>query len=271
MLPMSDGAVDPAPAGALHDIPPDSGDAVLAAFDPGTDHCTLTVDTWDSEIVLTGDADGALLTFTNAADAIVSVRFPGLSEVPVDSITLCVDAAGEAGAATFSLSEVFVEVEGNDEGRDDTAAGDADGLSFVLSPTDPDAPDDLPDPLDNVVPLGPVDPDLPDLTPTDPWDGEVLSPVVEDDALQGGILIRGDPASGAPVPAVIEGFDAGDQLSISLSPLAFPGPLEVTVMPAGSGAGTAVLVDGQPVAIVSGPAAPDAGQVHVSLAERISR
>jgi hypothetical protein len=264
MLPISEDVGVAAPAGVQHDIPAVSGEAVLAAFDPACDHCTLAIDTWDSEIVLTDSADAVSLTFSNAADGIVTVRFPGLSEVPVDSISVCVDAPGEGGAVSFPLSDIFAEPDGIDAGTDP-----GEGPGSVLSPTDPDAPDDLPDPIDIAAPLGPIDPDAPDQPPADPWQGEGLAPVVEDD--MGGSLIWGDPATGAPLPAVIAGFESGDLLSITLSPAAFPGPLDVTVLPAGTGGATTVLVDGQPVALVTGPAAPEAAQIRVSVAEKISR
>jgi len=266
MISMSEYPDDAAPIGAQHEIAAMSGDAVLTAFDPGCDRCTLTIDTWDSEIVLADDADGVSLSFTNAAETVVTVRFPGLSELPVDAITVCVDSVGEDGPVTFPLSEVFADV-----ARDDAGAGDGSEEGSVLSPADPDAPDDLPDPLHDALPLGPVDPDTPDLPPADLWEGDMLAPVVDDDAPEDGSLVWGDPETGAPKPVVIEGFDPGDLLSITLSPAAFPGPLEVTVMPAGTGDGTAVLVDGQAVAVVTGPTPPAVDQVHVSVAGKISR
>ncbi len=104
MISMSEDPDDALPVGVQHEIAAMSGDAVLAGFDPECDQCTLTIDTWDSEIALYDDADGVSLSFTNAAETLVTVRFPGLSEVPVDSITVCIDTADEEGPVTFPLS-----------------------------------------------------------------------------------------------------------------------------------------------------------------------
>lgn len=253
--------------GTDHEISALSSEAVLGDFDATHDTCTISTDSWDSEFTLAVDPEGkgATLSFTNAAGEMTRLHFPGLSQVPVEAISLRIDAGDGAGPTVLALAEVFAAADEVSASSEGDGEGDP---AMPLAPVDPDLPDDPTVPIDGVTPLAPVDPDLPDILPDDPSDADILAPESEDDpGLPLGrdpSPIHVDPRTGMPIPARIEDFGADDLLAVTLGPAAAQGPLEITVSSDEAGTGSVVLIDGLPV--VTLPAAPAVSPSQIRLA-----
>lgn len=259
--------------GIDHEIPAAASEAVLGDFDAACDTCTITTDTWDSEFTLTEDPSGkgATLSFTNASGDLTRLHFPDLGRVPIEAISLRIDAGEGAEPAMLPLAEVFAAAEEISPVSPGEVLGAIDPFA-LLAPIAPDLPDVLPIPLDGVTALAHVDPDLPGLPPEDPSDTGILAPESEDDpgllpGLQAGhdpSPIHVDPRTGMPIPARIDDFGADDLLAVTLSPAAAQGSLEITVSPDEAGTGSVVLIDGLPVATL--PGAPAVSPLQIRLA-----
>lgn len=138
------------------------GDHDVDGFRPGTDTLTLTSGTWDFDLYeLADDGNGATLQIAAGAERSL-LRFPDLQSLPIDDLYLRVLEPG-AEAQRVPLRDVL-----HPETED------------VLSPTDPDAPDQRPEPDLSGPPLSPADPDAPDALPPDEAAGPVLSPTDPD-------------------------------------------------------------------------------------------
>jgi hypothetical protein len=256
--------------GMDYEISAQASEAVLGDFDAARDTCTITTDTWDSEFTLAEDPSGkgATLSFTNASGDLTRMHFPGLPHVPVEAISLRIDAGDGAEPTILPLAEVFAAA---DEISPVSPGGTLEAIDpfALLTPIAPDLPDVLPVPLDGVDPLAHVDPDLPGLPPEDPSDTGILAPESEDDP---GLLpghdpspILFDPRTGMPIPARINDFGAEDFLAVTLSPAAAQGPLEITISPDEAGTGSAVLIDGLPVATLPGAPAVSPSQIRLAV------
>lgn len=238
---VADEESEDASAGTAYEVSVGKGGAVLSEFDAGCDTCAITTDTLDGEFAVETDpaGNGSTLTFTTASGESTVLSFPGLDTVPIDAIGLKVGS--EDAPTLVPLSEIFAA--GKELGSEEETA--------PLAPTDPDAPDTLPEPLDVEEVLSAVDPDLADALPTDLVDAEVLQPVLDNLG-----LIKVDPGTGLPIPVIVTEFAEGDLLSVTLSGSAAKGALEVTIEADPSGEGVTVLVDGKAVAVL-----PDASNV----------
>jgi hypothetical protein len=249
---LDDGPEDAA-QGTAYDVSVAKGNAVLSDFDAGCDSCTITTDSLDGEFEVDSDPSGkgSTLTFTATGGESAVLSFPNLDAVPVEAIGIRIESEG--APAIVPLAEIFAAGEELGPVSDEEAA--------PLSPTDPDAPDTLPDLLDVDGVLSAIDPELADVLPTDLVDGEVLQPVA--DSLG---LIRIDPGTGLPMPVVVKDFADGDLLSVTLSETAAKGALEVSIQTDPSGEGVVVVVDGKAVALLPDAKSVLPSQVLVSLA-----
>lgn len=138
------------------------GDHDVDGFRPGTDTLTLTSGTWDFDLYDLGDeGNGAALRIAFGAESSL-LRFPDLGSLPIDDLYLKVLEPG-AEAQRIPLRDLL------DPETED-----------VLAPTDPDAPDERPEPDLSGPPLSPADPDAPDALPPDESAGPVLSPTDPD-------------------------------------------------------------------------------------------
>jgi hypothetical protein len=269
-LPAEGGGDAAGPAGDLidgHDPAPpvDGPDGLsmprLDQSDPLPDHRTVTLDTWARDVALTdavGDK-GAELTVTSESGEVVRIEFPGEAHVPVDAVLVRVADFDGNGPTEMPLAELLWTA----EDLDDDPGADTGGED-ILSPTDPDAPEDPPPgPIQPLSPLAPVDPDAPDAPPDDPFEGDALQPIDDDDTGQAWQTILSDPATGAPIPTRITDFTEDDVLFVTLAPNAASGPGAVDVIASSDGSASVVRIDGQPVAVVHGVPV-DPSQVHVS-------
>jgi hypothetical protein len=147
------------------------GDHLLEGFRPGTDTLTLTSDTWDFDLYGLNDKDtGAALEITLGEERAI-LRFPGLDAVPVDDVFLDVTEPG-AEPERVALRDALLP-------EDDR----------VLAPTQPDAPDRLPEGASYWSPIAPADPDARDDVPEETARGEVLAPT-DPDALDDPLPVR---------------------------------------------------------------------------------
>jgi hypothetical protein len=239
--------------GTVYEVSATSGSAVLSAFDAACDTCTVTTDTLDGEFVIATDPSGkgATLSFTTAEGDSTVLSFPHLDAVPVDAIGVRIDV--DEGTTIIPLAEIFAAGEEIEAGDDEEAP--------PLAPTDPDAPDILPELLDTDQVLSSIDPDLADFLPTDLLDGEVLQPVVDATG-----LIRIDPDTGLPKPITVTDFTDADILSVTLSEAAAKGGLDVVIEADPSGKGAVVLIDGKALAILPDAKAVLPSQIQVLVA-----
>jgi hypothetical protein len=137
--------------GGAHDI---------AAFRPGTDTLTLTSETWDFDLYDVGnDGTGAALEI-HFGETWSVLRFPGLAALPVDDVHLHVAPPGQE-PQRIALRDALEPEE-------------------VLAPTDPDAPDVLPEDAADGSPIAPSDPDAPEAPPADAGPADVLTPTDPD-------------------------------------------------------------------------------------------
>jgi hypothetical protein len=241
------------PQGTVYEVSATSGSEVLGAFDAASDTCTVTTDTLDGEFEIATDPSGtgATLCFTTAAGDSTVLSFPHLDAVPVHAIGVRIDS--DEGTTILPLAEIFAAGEEIDAGGDDDAQ--------PLAPTDPDAPDILPELLDPDEVLSSIDPDLADVLPTDLPDGDVLQPVIDATG-----LIRIDPDTGLPKPITVTDFTDADILSVTLSDAAAKSGLDVVIEVDPSGKGVVVLVDGKALAILPDAKAILPSQIQVSVA-----
>lgn len=144
---------------------------------------TVTLETWDAEIIVTDAADGseATLSFRTDAGDRVTLVFPGLPEVPVDGIVVTGPSLDGATREEVPLSEILAAA----QPVPDDCADDSDPLA-ALAPVDPDAPDVLPVPSGSEPALAPSDADAPDVPPAEPSEGEALRPISDDDGPRDG-------------------------------------------------------------------------------------
>lgn len=186
-------------------------------------------------------------------DGQVTVRFQGLSDVPVDRVSI---AWGEDEAALSDLLMETIET-ATVGGAEDAAVPElpsdgADAIMAAIGPvTDPDPEGPPPEP----GPPDPADEDGDDLPSIDPVRDP--STVVLDETP------RPDPDSGDDVqemilssemihddgepPAIVEGFEQGDILRISTDD-----PDTVSVRASGDGLGSEILIGSNVVAVVNG-------------------
>ncbi|TYB89163.1 hypothetical protein [Oceaniovalibus sp. ACAM 378] len=151
-------------------VDPEPGLVLVESFKPGVDTLTVAVPD-DAQEFTAHDSDGdsaAYLRFDTAMGT-VEIRFQGLSVVPVDDLFLRVsDASSPTLDADIPLSALM-----------DTDADEVEGP--VLTPVDPEFPDDVPAPGPDDPVLSPADPTLPDDPPAPGADDPtVLTPVLDD-------------------------------------------------------------------------------------------
>jgi len=151
-------------------VDPEPGLVLVGSFEPGVDTLTVAVPD-DAQEFTAHDSDGdsaAYLRFDTAMGT-VEIRFQGLSVVPVDDLFLRVsDASSPTLDADIPLSALM-----------DTDADEVEGP--VLTPVDPEFPDDVPAPGADDPVLTPADPTLPDDPPAPGADDPtVLTPVLDD-------------------------------------------------------------------------------------------
>lgn len=137
------------------------GEHAIGGFRPGVDTLTLTSDSWDFDLFDLGhDGDGAGLRIDHGSDTSI-LRFRGLTALPLDDIFLKVTLPGTPPALVAL--------------RDALASEDP-----VLAPTDPDAPDDLPDDPSPDPGLPPADGESDEDEPPGPDGGAPLLPTDPD-------------------------------------------------------------------------------------------
>ncbi len=151
-------------------VDPEPGLVLVESFKPGVDTLTVAVPD-DAQEFTAHDSDGdsaAYLRFDTATGT-VEIHFQGLSVVPVDDLFLRVsDASSPTLDADIPLSALM-----------DTDADEVEGP--VLTPVDPELPDDVPAPGPDDPVLSPADPTLPDDSPAPGADDPtVLTPVLDD-------------------------------------------------------------------------------------------
>jgi hypothetical protein len=134
------------------------GDHAVGGFRPGTDTLTLTSESWNFDLYDLGhDGDGAALRIVSG-EMTSTLRFPGLSALPVADIWLNISGPG-AEAQRVPLRDMLYPDE-----------------DVPLAPADPDAPDTPSFDPSPEPPLTPTDPDAPDEADGDDDPGEVLPP-----------------------------------------------------------------------------------------------
>lgn len=142
-----------------------AGDHAIEDFVAGEDTLILTSPTWDFELAETeGPGSGAALEIT-FDEGISTIEFTRLENLPVDDVFIWI-LEEHADPILVPLSDALTE--------------EIDGPEQPLAPTDPEAPDDLPFPIDNAHPVTPGDPDAPDSTPGEPFAGSPLAPTDPD-------------------------------------------------------------------------------------------
>jgi hypothetical protein len=138
------------------------GDHRVEGFRPGTDTLTLTSETWEFDLYDLGN-DGSGPAFEIVQKEIRAIlRFPGLGTLPVDDVYLHVSEPGAESQRVALRDALFPE-------EDD-----------ALAPTDPDAPDEMPDDPSTGPALAPAHPEAADAPPEDSGSREVLAPTDPD-------------------------------------------------------------------------------------------
>lgn len=142
-----------------------AGDHAIDDFITGEDTLILTSPTWDFELAETEGPDGGVALEITFDRAISTIEFTRLETLPVDDVFIWI-LEGDADPVLVPLSDALTEV--------------VDGPGQALMPTDPDAPDELPVPIDGANPVAPGDPNAPDSTPADPSARTPLAPTDPD-------------------------------------------------------------------------------------------
>ncbi len=172
--------------GDLYELDATPGETVFDGFAPGEDIVEVDLSTLTDDLVFeeTGAPEGAAVSFAVGDEAALTLRFPGLSEVPGDDIEMLL-ADADGGTFQMSLAELRLAAEAEFDPVDPDAPETAvEGVAADgLDPVDPDLPD-APGPGDVGPGLDPVDPDLPD-APGDPDVGPGLDPIPPGDEVLG--------------------------------------------------------------------------------------